>query len=752
MKEEEKKIYENIIESQKEDIAKLQQEIKNLQSSLYLSPKYLKAGRLGMRILRMPKKAIYKAFPEGTKRRDNLKQTFNIMKHPVHFKELQSIKERDKELDILYMRYGKLDFKQEEKPLVSIIIPVYNQIEFTYRCLWSIIQNTKDVSYEVIIADDNSKDGTKVLGNYINNITIVRNKENFRFLRNCNNAAKQARGKYVLFLNNDTEVTKNWLSSLTSLIEKDKTIGMVGSKLVYPNGMLQEAGGIIYNDGCACNYGKFDNPGNPEYNYVRDVDYISGASILLSKKLWDEIGGFDELFAPAYCEDSDLAFAVRNKGLRVVYQPASVVIHYEGISNGTDTTVGMKHYQIENTQKLKEKWQKEISKLPSRELKRNNILFRDRINNHKVVLVIDHMVPTFDKDAGSKTTYQYLKMLVNKGYIIKFVPDNFHNEEPYTSILGQLGIEVLYGINYKDNIYNWILENKDNIDIAYLNRPQITEKYIDYIKDNTDIKIIYYGHDLHYLREQREAELNNDEDKLKQSSKTKALEYSIMKKSDVVYYPSIVEENIIKKEDKNINVKAIHAYIFDNVDTSSEFNPEEREGMMFVGGFNHTPNRDAVKWFVEKIYPIIEEEATIPVYIVGSNMPREIEHMGNSNINMLGFLSEEELNNLYSKTKLVIVPLRYGAGIKGKVVEAMANGMPMVSTSVGTEGIEGAEKILYVSDDEEGFAKNVIKLYNNNEELKKMSINSRKYIDNNFSTEAAWKVIEKDFDNTKGGN
>ena len=172
---------------------------------------------------------------------------------------------------------------------------------------------------------------------------------------------------------------------------------------------------------------------------------------------------------------------------------------------------------------------------------------------------------------------------------------------------------------------------------------------------------------------------------------------------------------------------------------------------MFVGGFNHTPNRDAVKWFVEKIYPIIEEETTIPVYIVGSNMPREIKHMGNSNINMLGFLSEEELNNLYSQTKLVIVPLRYGAGIKGKVVEAMANGMPMVSTSVGTEGIEGAEKILYVSDDEEGFAKNVIKLYNNNDELKKMSINSRKYIDKNFSTEAAWHVIEKDFNNKKGG-
>ena len=165
-------------------------------------------------------------------------------------------------------------------PLVSIVIPCYNQVHYTYACLQSILEYTGDVSYEVIIADDVSTDATAELNRFVEGLVIRRNSTNQGFLRNCNQAAQTARGKYIMFLNNDTKVTPGWLSSLVNLIESDPSIGMVGSKLVYPDGRLQEAGGIIWSDGSGWNYGRLDDPDKAEYNYVKDVDYISGAAIL----------------------------------------------------------------------------------------------------------------------------------------------------------------------------------------------------------------------------------------------------------------------------------------------------------------------------------------------------------------------------------------------------------------------------------------------------------------------------------------
>ncbi len=225
----------------------------------------------------------------------------------------------------------RLIFSYAERPVASIIIPAYNQFAYTYNCLKSILETCKGISYEVIVADDNSSDETRDLAKFSENIRHVRNESNLGFLRNCNNAARLARGKYIVFLNNDTKVLEHWLSSLIETMEKDETVGLAGSKLIYPDGTLQEAGGIVWNDATGANYGRGRDPFHAEYNYVKEVDYVSGASIIIRKTLWDEIGGFDEIYAPAYCEDSDLAFEVRRRGFRVVYNPARSFIHLERV-------------------------------------------------------------------------------------------------------------------------------------------------------------------------------------------------------------------------------------------------------------------------------------------------------------------------------------------------------------------------------------------------------------------------------------
>ncbi len=641
-----------------------------------------------------------------------------------------------------HQKKGRMEFQQFEHPKVSIVIPVYNQFEYTWKCLQSILENTGDISYEVIIGDDLSTDRTQRLGSLAEGIKIVRNRENLRFLKNCNNAAKEAKGDYILFLNNDTQVTPGWLSSLVELMESDERIGMVGSKLIYPDGTLQEAGGIIWRDASGWNYGRNDDASKPEYNYVREVDYISGAAIMIRHALWQEIGGFDELFAPAYCEDSDLAFEVRERGYKVVFQPKSVVVHFEGVSNGTDLSSGLKKYQVENSKKFREKWKQELeNQYPDPQ---SLFCARERNYGKKVILFIDHYVPTYDKDAGSKTAFQYIKMFLKMGYLVKFVGDNFAQMEPYTTVLQQLGVEVLYGSWYATHIWEWIEENQDQIAIAYLNRPHVADKYIHFISRRTNIKIIYYGVDLEYLRQEREAQLTGDKEMLEKAKKSKKREELLLNEADMSYYPSQVEVDVINEWDPEIPVKAIIAFVYEEFQKKFSFVPKEREGLLFVGGFSHAPNADAVKWFIKEIFPLIRKKKEIPFYIAGSNAPEEIRQMEEEGVIYKGFVTEEELHELYHKVRMVVVPLRYGAGIKGKVVEALYWGMPVVVTSIGAEGITGIEDVAIVKDSAQDIANAVIEWYDD-ERLGPLAIKTQDYMKSHFSVEAAWNIIQEDF-------
>ena len=338
---------------------------------------------------------------------------------------------------------------------------------------------------------------------------------------------------------------------------------------------------------------------------------------------------------------------------------------------------------------------------------------RERSMGKPIILVVDHYVPTYDKDAGSKTTYQYLKMFLKKGYVVKFLGDNFMNEEPYTSELEQMGIEVLYGPEYQVKIWDWLRDHGDDIAVAYLNRPHIASKYIDYILDNTDIKVIYYGHDLHWLRESREYQITKDPKIREDAEYWKSIEFTLMSKATVSYYPSYIERDAIHQIDPTINVKDITAYVFDKFKSDIQEDFAKRNGLLFVGGFAHPPNADAVLWFAKDIYPRIRQKmeaagVTPPEFIVvGSKVTDEIKALqqpGNGII-IKGFVSEEELSELYATCRVVVVPLRYGAGVKGKVVEAIYNGAPIVTTSIGAEGIPQVEDVLLVEDEPGGICR-----------------------------------------------
>ena len=597
--------------------------------------------------------------------------------------------------------------------------------------------------YEIIIADDLSSDNTKIIENFIFNIIVLHNDKKHNFLLNCNRASKFARGKYLLFLNNDTKVNKEWLISLVNLIESDDKIGMVGSKLIYPNGILQEAGGIVFNDGECSNYGKGYNADLPEYNYVKEVDYISGASIIIRKYIWDLIGGFDERFSPAYYEDTDLAFELRKLGYKVMYQPKSVVIHFEGISNGKNIKSGIKRYQEINKYKFIKKWKKELI---NQENKNNIFISRDRGYYKNRILVIDKYVPNFEKSAGERCSFLYINLLKELGFQITLIGNDFKKIEPYSSILQQRGIEILYGDIYHNNIENWLEKNLKYFKYVYLQRPEISIIYFDFIIKYFTGKIIYFAHDLHHIRLYREYNMTKNIKALQESKNFEIIENKIFSRTDVIYVVGNYEFDVLKEKYNNKTIRNIPLFFYDKLLTNIEKDFSKRKDLIFVGNFLHSPNIDAIMWFYKEIYPkIVEKFPDIILHIIGAKNGEFIGKINSKNLKFEGHLSDEDLNSFYQKCRIAIAPLRYGAGIKGKIIEAAYNQIPMITTSIGGEGLDKSTEAFIIEDDATKMSEIISNLYVNFSRLKEMSDAGILLIKKYFSKKAAKKILTKDF-------
>lgn len=636
-----------------------------------------------------------------------------------------------------------IELPQFECVDVSIIVPVYNQWEHTINCLKSIEENTKGIRYEVILADDCSTDETENLAGKVKGLKHFRQDTNQRFVRNCNSAAEIATGSFLVLLNNDTLVEKGWLNHLLECFNSDPSVGMAGPKFIFPDGSVQEAGGIIWSDASGWNYGRGMDARRPEVNYLRPVDYLSGACIMLRKQLWQELGGFDDRYHPAYYEDTDLAFSVRKKGLRVVYQPQSVVVHFEGISHGTDLDSGLKAYQVENKNKFLEKWLDELS---DRHFSNGESVFLARENPRpqRTILFIDHYIPHYDKDAGSRSTYQYIKLFVSEGCKVLFLGDNFYSHEPYTSHLRAMGVEVLTGAWYAKNWKEWLRAESQFIDCIYLHRPHITEHYIDFLNGlKHRPRLVYFGHDLHYLRAEREYELTKNPITKKEMQEWKVREFRIFGQVDCVLYPSKFEVEKIRSTAPDINVHQLPLNIYgDSFGPNTIGSFSSRQGLVFVGGFGHPPNADAIKWFVNEVFPSVREKIEgIKLTVIGSNTDKAIESLASDSVEILGSVSDEELEEAYKSARIAIVPLRFGAGVKGKVLEAFYLGIPVVTTGVGIEGIPVDEDYKNIADDAKQFLDCIERIYLQEEQWNEAVSVGREIIKNNFSYEHAKKML-----------
>lgn len=618
-------------------------------------------------------------------------------------------------------------------PVVSVLIPVYGKVEYTLACLKSISENLPSVSFEILVLDDRSPDNSVVLLQKINNIRVIVNPQNLGFLRSCNNGAKHAKGKYLLFLNNDTQVKNGWMDELLRTFDCFPGCGLAGSKLIYPDGLLQEAGGILWKDGSAWNYGNRQDPSLPNFNYAREVDYVSGAAIMVPSLLYQNLGGFDDIYAPAYCEDSDLALKIRDAGYRVIYQPLSEIVHFEGVTSGTDTGQGVKAYQVKNSKTLFERWEKRLAnhrpngQEPERE--------KDRGCKMRA-LVIEHCTPTPDQDAGSVSVFNILLMLREMGFQTTFIPeDNFLYMPEYTTRLQRAGVEVIYSphaLSVEDHLKVY----GDRYDLAFLFRPKVVEKHLDVIKKYCPhARTLFYTHDIHHLRIEREAELLHDTQKRAEAEVMKVSELSSIRSMDSTILVSTAELEILRPQLPGVNLEVLPLLL--NIPGTKK-GYKERKDFCFVGGFQHTPNVDAVQYFSTDVMPIVREILPgVKFHVVGSNPPDFIQKLACDDIVVHGFI--EDLNGFLDQMRLSVAPLRYGAGVKGKVGTALAAGLPSVLSEIAAEGMAlTPEEHALISNDAKGIAMSIQRLYSNQNLWEKLSRQGIVYAEKAWGPDASY--------------
>ena len=574
-----------------------------------------------------------------------------------------------------------LSFPVHDAPQVSVIIPAHDKVGVTYLALCGLLLAHNDTPFEVIVVDDASTDDTARLEEIVAGITVIHNTTPQRFIRACNAGVAEARGEYVVLLNNDTEVTTGWLDALRNAFDRFENVGLAGAKLLYPDGMLQDAGGIVWNSGNPWNYGNRQNPWDPRYCYARQADYLSGAALMVPRKVWDAVGGLSTWLAPMYFEDTDLAFKIREAGYTTWFVPASVVYHHEGMTSGTDTTSGFKRFQEVNRPKFKRHWARAYAGHGTEGLRPD--LEKDR-NIVGRVLFADYTTPRPDRDAGSYAARQEMRLVQSLGYKVTFLPLNMAHFGPYTEELQTSGVEVIHAPFFLSPC-DYLEKHAADFDAVYLTRYHVAQDILPLIRQHAPhARVLFNNADLHFLRELRRARSTQDPALLEQAHHTRRQELEVISQVDVVLSYNTAEHAVIEAcSDTKARIVTCPWV----VDLPPDVPPlAGRHGLSFLGSFRHHPNAEGITWFIREVLPAVTAAlGDCPLAIYGADMTDNIRALASDQVRPQGYVAA--LAQAFDPHRVFVAPLLSGAGLKGKVLAALSHGLPCVLSPIAAEGI-----------------------------------------------------------------
>jgi GT2 family glycosyltransferase len=610
-------------------------------------------------------------------------------------------------LENIFASDGMIELRRAAKPAVSIVLVLFNRAELTLACLRSIAETVNE-EFEVILVDNASSDDTPRLLEHIHGAHIIRNSENRNFLLGVNQAVRACRGDYILLLNNDAVLLPGAVRNALRTIRGSSDIGAVGGKIVLLDGTLQEAGSVIWRDGSCLGYGRGDNPFSPPYMFRRDVDYCSAAFLLTSRSAWDQLGGLDETFRPAYYEETDYCLRLWQRGLRVVYEPTSAVIHYEFASSGS----------VSSATELQADHQRIFEERHRPVLKRHESPTPDRLiharsrHDGRKILFIDDRVPHLWLGSGFPRAHTLLQALLKYSCFVTLYPLS-ETDEPWEVVYSDIPREVEVTVGTQPNMLPLFLKSREGYyDTIVVSRPHNMELLAPVLAENRksfeNVSVIYDAEALFAFREAGLRKLEGIPMSREEFSKTLADEIALAGRADLVISVSELERRTFLEH--GIHRVEILGHSVEPAPTCTTF--AEREGLLFVGAVHEesSPNGDSLVWFLTEVLPrVLSRLGNVRLTIAGVNESERVRALAGRSVELAGHVPD--LTDLYGRSRLLIAPTRYAAGIPHKVHESAARGLPVVATSLLARQLGWTENELAIADDAEGFANRCIESY-----------------------------------------
>ena len=604
---------------------------------------------------------------------------------------------------------GTLVLPRAQDAEVSIVLVLHNQAELTFGCLSSIAECLGAQSgVEVVILDNASTDATSDLLSRVAGARLIVSSENLHFLRGVNRAAGEARGQNILLLNNDAQLLPGTLEAAIRALRSGRDIGAVGGRLILPDGTLQEAGSILWNDGSATGYGRGHSPDEPEFDFRRDVDFCSGAFLLTPREIFERLGRFDERYAPAYYEETDYCVRLHEAGLRVVFDPDVVVIHYEfGSSAGSEAAFAL---QRRNHTVLVDRHAEWLAQRP----KPGQMLAGRSRPRGPRVLVVDDRVPHVRLGSGYPRARDMLHELAAAGAEVTLFP-MLPYREPRAQLRETLDIEIEVMLGHHNRtLRSFLEERRGHYDGIVVCRPHNMRDFRGAIgRDRAlagDAALIYDAEAIFSFREILQRRVTGRPVPDDTAHKMVADEIALIGDVDAVLTVSEREKAVFEQH----GVRSAHLLGYPIVSQPGTTPFTAREGFIFVGAMagDESPNADSLRWFAAEVLPLLRREFGdgLRLRVVGQCDAPSIRALDGEALDLLGPV--DDLGAIFERARVMVAPTRFAAGIPHKVHQAAAFGVPVVTTTLIAEQASWQDgRDLLAASDAGSFAEACTRLY-----------------------------------------